>query len=176
MAAKNNLLLRSVLGVFPKTRFNTYGTKDVILFLFSKEVQYIIFFPKEIKNLLFFPTRSSISSFFQGGPVYHVFSQRRSSAPSFSKEVQHIMLFSKKVTYISFFPKEIKYFFFFPKKVQYITCFLQGDPTSPCLNPRRHIVTNIHQASGFWAQNQLTIQRCFQKGKQILAMFLKKRD
>ena len=116
VAAKNNLLLISVLGVFPQRRFNTYGTKDVIVFLFSKEVQYIIFFPKEIKNPLFFPRRSSISSFFQGGPVYHVFSQRRSSASSFSKEVQHIMFFSKKVTYISFFPKEIKYFFFSPRR------------------------------------------------------------
>ena len=74
------------------------------------------------------------------------------------------------------FSKEIKKYHLFSKKVQDIICFLQGGPASPCLNPRKHIVTNIHQASGFWAQNQLTIQRCFQKGRQILAMFLRKRD
>ena len=96
VAAKNNLQLISVLGVFPKRRFNTYVTKDVMVFLFSKEVQYITFFPKEIKNLFFLPRRSSISSFFQGGLVYHVFPKGDQAPPLFSKEVQHIICFLQR--------------------------------------------------------------------------------
>jgi len=127
---------------------------------FSKGVQYLIFSPKEIKHFFFSPRRSSISFFPQGDQV------------PFS--LVYTILFQGGKVYHPC-PQGGERSPLFSKEGQYIM-LVQGDQDSPFLNPRQHIVTDIHQASGFWAQNPLTIQRCFQKGKQILAMSLRTRD
>ena len=59
VAAKNNLQLISVVGVFPKRRFNTS------------------FFYQGCHGI----------SFFQGGPVYNLFPQGDEVSPLFPKEV-----------------------------------------------------------------------------------------
>ena len=91
LAAKNNLQLTSVLGVFSKRRFNTYVTKDVMVFL-----NISFGFPKEIKNLLFFP-RCFAYHFFQGGPVYHVFPKGDQESPPFPRRSSISSVVSKEI-------------------------------------------------------------------------------